>query len=183
MNEALVLLVLVWAALLLPGALRSRNTSPHATVGGFERAMDVLRSEVRRPATGRQVMVPGDAGRIVERPNTGEPARRPRRPRASDPVVVRRLAWFLRCLAATGITLVVGVIAGGWLWLPFVVSAGLTAAYVAVLRHLKLQRDEADRVVRELDLDEEHPAERQAVAVGEADWVGSGTVRLRRWDD
>ena len=210
MNEALLLLVLVWAMLLLPSALRSRNASPHATVGGFERAMDVLRSESRGSSGGRQVLVPHDAVRIVQRdprtelprsdgerragagyvqkPGTG----RPSRTRQPDPVVTRRLVWFLRCLAANAITLVVAVVAGGWLWLPFLVCSGLTGAYVAVLRHLKLQRDEARRVVSDLDLREDRWVDvsdagetrrEDAVAVGAEHWVGSGTVRLRRWDD
>lgn len=186
MNEALVLLLtLVWAGLLVPGALRSRNASPHATVGGFERAMDVLRSDARSTSRGRQVLVPGDAGRVVERPGVrGEIGGGPHRSRGSDPVVARRLVWFLRCLAATGTTLVVALVAGGgWLWFPVVVSVGLTAVYVAVLRHLKLQRDEARKVVSELDLCIDLAAEERDAAAGAEHWVGSGTVRLRRWND
>jgi hypothetical protein len=184
MNEALVLLVLVWAGLLVPGVLRSRNASPHATVGGFERAMDVLRSDARGTKGGRQVLVPRDAGRIVERPGmVGDAGRGPHRSRGAGPVVARRLIWFLRCLVASVVTFVVAVVAGGWFWLPFVVSAGLTTVYVAVLRHLKLQRDEARRVVSDLDLYIDVAAAEQDIAAGAEDWVGSGTVRLRRWND
>lgn len=185
MNEALVLLVLVWAGLLVPEALRSRSASPHATVGRFERAMDVLRSGARGTTGGRKVLVPGDAGRIVERPGTG-PALTSGvyRSRGSDPVVARRLVWFLRCLAATGVTFLAALVTGGgWMWLPFVVSAALTAVYVAVLRHLKLQRDEARQVVSDLDLYIDVAAAERDIAVGAEDWVGSGTVRLRRWND
>jgi len=182
-NEALVVLVLVWAGLLFPDVLRSRNASPHATVGGFERAMDVLRSDARGASGGRQVLVPGDAGRIVGRPGAGGEPGGPHRSRGSDPVVARRLAWFRHCLVATGVTLLVAVIAGGVLWLPFALSVGLTAAYVAVLRHLKLQRDEARQVVSDLDIYIDVAAEERDLAVGAEDWVGSGTVRLRRWND
>jgi hypothetical protein len=183
-NEALVLLVLVWAVVLVPGALRSRNASPHATVGGFERAMDVLRSDARGASGGRQVLVPGDAGRIVQRPGMArDPQPTPHRSRGSNPVVARRLVWLLRCLAGTGVTFVVAIVAGGWLWLPFVVSVGFTGVYIAVLRHLKLQRDEARRVVSDLDLTIDLVAEEQDMAVGAEHWVGSGTVRLRRWND
>lgn len=181
----LVLLVLVWAALLLPGAIRSRNASPHTTVGGFERAMDVLRRDDRGPGGGRSVMVPRDAGRIVERP-VDEAERTLPRPRSEDPLVARRRAWFVRALVGTAVTFLLTVLLGGWLWFAFTLSLLLTGAYVALLRRLKLQRDEARRVVRELEL--HHVPERyapEAVAAGGAAWGGNGssTVRLRRWDD
>jgi hypothetical protein len=51
-SEALVLLVILWAAALVPSAVRARNASPHVTVGGFERAMEVLRSEQRSTPDG-----------------------------------------------------------------------------------------------------------------------------------
>ena len=181
-NEALVLLVLVWAALLVPSALRSRNVSPHATVGGFERAMDVLRSETRGTRAGREVLVPGDPGRIVQRPV--DVVERPVRPGHEDPVVARRRSWFVRSVIATGVMFVMWLAIGGWLWLPLLASAGLTGGYAAVLRHLKLQRDAARRVVRELDLHRPSAATPDKVAVvGGSSWGGSGTVRLRRWDD
>lgn len=177
-----MVLVLVWAGLLIPGAIRSRNRSPHATVGGFERAMDVLRSDARSSSGGRQVLVPGDVSRHLQRPGlVGEPVG-PHRPRGSDPVVARRLMWFKRGLAATGITFVIALVAGGWLWLPFAVSGGLAAVYVLILRHLKLQRDEARRVVSDLDLYIDIAAEERNAAVEAGDWIGSGTVRLRRWN-
>lgn len=189
-NEAIVLLLLLWAVLLLPGAVRSRNSSPHTTVGGFARAMDVLRA---KPGQGRELMVPGDAGRIVtglsnepvERPaGSGGPAR------AEDPVIARRRSWFLRLLAATGLGLVLAVAVGGWLWLPFVMVALVTGGYVALLRHLKLQHDQARRVVADLELRRDGaPAEahepQRAVGDGLVAPSGDtaiGTVRLRRWD-
>jgi hypothetical protein len=181
-SQALLVLVLVWAGLLVPGALRSRNASPHATVGGFQRAMDVLRSDARTSSEGRQILVPGEASSSVQRLGTVGDAAGPHRSRASDPVIARRLMWFQRGLAATGITLLIALVAGGWLWLPFVVSGGLTAVYVAILRHLKLQRDEARRVVSDLDLYIDIAAEERNAALEAGEWVGSGTVRLRRWN-
>jgi hypothetical protein len=177
----LVLLVLVWAALLIPGAIRSRNTSPHTTVGGFERAMDVLRKDDRGPGGGRSVMVPKDAGRIVERPVEATERLLPR-PRSEDPLVARRRAWFVRALAGTAGTFLLTVLIGGWMWLALTLVLLLTGAYASLLRRLKLQRDEARRVVRDLEL--HRVPERQAadLAVG-AGWSGSGTVRLRRWED
>ena len=178
MTESFVVVVLLWAVLLVPGALRrSRNSSPHATVGGFERAMDVLRDN--RSATSRQLLVPGDAGRIVQR--DVDPTPHPvdlRRP--EDPVVVQRRTWFLRALAATGVSLVLAVVIGGWLWFPAVLAVLGTGGYTGLLRHLKLQRDEARKVVAELDL--HRPGARAASVDPDEVWGVSGGVRLRRWE-
>lgn len=185
MNEALLLLVLAWAGLLIvPSAIRSRNASPHATVGGFTRAMDVLRSETRsgtsRSGSGRRLLVPSDAGRIVDREidlrDDPPPYRR------EDPVIERRRVWFLRLVIATVGTLLLAVAIGGWLWLPFALTAGVSAGYVVLMRRLKLQRDEARRVVRELDLTRLEREQPVRIAVG-GESLAPGTVRLRRWDD
>ena len=214
MNEAIVLLLLLWAVLLVPGMLRSRNSSPHTTVGGFERAMDVLRA---KPGQGRQLMVPSDAGRIVghvddhatevggraahHRNGAGGDGRR-----GEDPVMVRRRGWFLRLLAGTGAGFVLALVVGGWMWLPFASLVVVVVGYTALLRHLKLQRDQARRVVRGLDVPQAAVPVRDAdlgvtwaddqvqAAGGGADPVihrapveGGGmalqsSVRLRRWD-
>lgn len=176
-----MLLILVWAALIVPGAVRARNTSPHVTVGGFEHAMDVLRSEGHSGGRGRRVMVPDDAGRIVARPVDDHLVAAGGR--TEDPVITRRRLWFVRALLATGASFGLALLLGGGAWLVFTAVLVATAAYTAVLRHLKLQRDQARQVVRQLDLDEEVVATTGQVAVGDAEsWVGSGTVRLRRWD-
>jgi len=186
-NEAIVLLGLVWAALLVPHALRSRSASPHTTVGGFERAMDVLRSD-SGSGLGRQVLVPADAGRIVGRADAA--AVRPLRPlgrggRRESALIDRRRAWFVRSLAATGGTLLLALVFGGRLWLLFVLAAAPTAAFVAVLRRWKLQRDQAHQVVHDLDRDGPFAGrsshDEVSVVLGDLA-VGSGTVRLRRWD-
>ena len=202
-NEALVLLALVWAALLVPAALRARAASPHATVGGFERAMDVLRSEAH--ADDQRTVAAGDPSGVPDRQSgvatTSDAARAPAG-RPEDPVIARRRLWFVRALAASGATLLLAIIVGGWTWLPAIVIIAMTAGYTAVLRHLKLQRDAAREVVRELDLTGADPllreragqgsdavvVEREPVAVGQQaepagrSWAQSGTVRLRRWD-
>ncbi len=196
MNEALVLLVLVWAALLIPAAIRSRAASPHATVGGFERAMDVLRSQPQADAPSDAPSDVGGSGELA-----GGSARSSQVARAEDPVIVQRRTWFIRALAATGVALLLAIVAGGWLWYLAGLVTVLTAGYTVVLRHLKLQRDAARQVVRELDLTDRDPVlrerigsgddalevEREPVAVGGPaggpDWGGgSGSVRLRRWD-
>lgn len=187
MNEALVLLVLIWAAMLIPSALRSRNASPHVTVGGFERAMDVLRSDGRgsggrRHGVGREVLVPGDALRIVERSVDVTDADAPRRVRREDPRIVGRRTWFLRLLTASAVSTSTAVVVGSWVWVPTLLVLAATAAYVVLLRRWKLQRDEARRVVRELELHRDLAPVPERVVVGGEVW-SSGTVRLRRWDD
>jgi hypothetical protein len=180
--ELLVLLGLVWAVLFLPGAVRAHNTSPHVTVGGFERAMNVLRSDGQRRGGGRRLMVPDDPARIVARPvhDAGSDVLG----RVSeDPVIARRRTWFVRSLLACLVTFGLALLVQGAAWLLFLASVAATAAYVAALRRLKQQRDEARAVVRELDLRDQPLAEVGQVAVGGEDaWVGSGSVRLRRWD-
>lgn len=175
-------MLLVWAVLFLPAAVRARNTSPHITVGGFERAMNVLRSDGHGRGRGRRLMVPDDPARIVARPvdDRIEPVVTVL---AEDPVIARRRVWFVRSLAACTLALVLGLLLQGAAWLVFLATVSATVAYVAVLRRLKQQRDEARTVVRELDLREGVVGDVGQVAVGAEDsWVGSGTVRLRRWD-
>ena len=183
MNDALVLLLILWAALFVPGAVRARNTSPHVTVVGFERAMNVLGTKGHRGGGGRQLMVPADPARIVARPVhevAGAPASTEM---VEDPVIVRRRMWFVRALLACTATLGFGLLLQGVAWLLFLATLTATLAYLGVLRRLKLQRDEARQVVRQLDLGEVTGPEVGQVAVGGTDvWVGSGTVRLRRWD-
>lgn len=174
MNEALVLLVLLWAALLVPSALRSRTGSPHATVGGFERAMDVLKSPSHRSG-GRQLLVPGDAGRIVDHVGIA-PVEEPRPYRREDPRVQARRTWFLRLVAGTVVSIVLAVVFGGVLWAVAGLSLAATGAYVALLRRWKVQADQVRSVVRQLEAD----AAPQRVPVGAA--VGESSVRLRRWD-
>lgn len=198
MNEALVvMLALIWAVALLPGAVRSRRINTHATVGGFERAMDVL----RRQPDGRYMMVPNDAGRIVgdgeDRPGDGGPRPMVRR---EDPVVARRRTTFVRSVAATGTLLVVALFAGGFAWTLFILAFAATGGYAALLRHLKLQRDQVREVVRDIRGDQvvDRRDERLPVAVGAAPMFGDGVpvashpddpwqpqtaVRIRRWED
>lgn len=229
MNEALVLLVLIWAVLLVPGAIRSRKASPHATVGGFERAMDVLRTDPAHRGGSRQVLVPGDAGRIVDRevghyeevgfapdrevaaaevaaaepaasyradsdprrhPSASGASGAPGAPGASgasgrrpeDPIVTRRRARFIRLLTATGATLLLAIVLGGWAWPGFLVTAAASGGYMVLLRRMKLQRDEARRVVAELELHQDRVASTVHAAASGDEWA-STSVRLRRWDD
>lgn len=181
MNEALVLLVLLWAALLVPSALRSRTSSPHVTVGGFERAMDVLRASPGNASEGaaRQLLVPGDAGRIVD--NAGiAAAEEPKPYKREDPRVEARRMWFLRLVAGTVASVGLAIGFGGLLWAAAVVSLAATAAYVVLLRRWKVQADQVRSVVRQLEAETSsaREPERVPVAVGDE----AGRVRLRRWD-
>jgi hypothetical protein len=195
-NEALVLVVLLWAVLLIPSALRSRSSgSPHVTVGGFARAMDVLKTSPSSPGSssgaGRQLLVPGDASRIVDH------RRPPTRPRTTqgddgappplvsstreDPTIAARRVWFLRLVGGTAGSLLLAIAVGGaLLWTVALVAVASTGVYVALLRRWKVQRDEVRDVVRELEVP---PAEDRApvdvAAGGERDGVA---VRLRRWN-
>lgn len=206
MDGALVVvLVLAWAMLLLPSVLRSRRSSPHATVGGFENAMAVLRN---RPQ-GREVMVPRDPERIVGRddPRSAAPVAPSTVPPSHariDPVLARRRRSLARLGAAAGVSWVLAMIAGGLFWTVAVLTLGALGGYVALLRRWKLQREQAREVVRMLRTDQRrHEAEvvtPVAHAVGEVPstlggWDGlqvatapdqpwqQGTgVRIRRWD-
>jgi hypothetical protein len=176
-NEALLLLLILgWAAVLLPSAIRSRRKSTLASVGGFERAMDVLRN---RP-DGRQVMVPRDAdraGQIVgelSRPvigpaAAGVPSVGRQLPSRQTALLERRRQVFVRMLAADGVALVTALVFGGMFWTAFLLGAGVLAGYATLLRHYKVERDHARQVVRTIDIrefDQPTPAERELMAVG-----------------
>lgn len=207
MDGALVVvLVLAWALLLLPGALRSRRSSPHATVGGFEQAMAVLRN---RPQ-GREVMVPKDPARIVghiegAREEAGPPAlREDGAPTRIDPVLALRRRILVRLCASTAAAMLLAVVAGGFLWSIAVVCVAALGGYVALLRRWKLQREQAREVVRTLRTDRRGPAIEidapVAHAVGEVapplggwgdlqvatapnePWRHGSGVRIRRWE-
>ena len=194
----LAALVIGWAVVLLPGALRSRrSTDPMTTVGGFTRAMSVLRD---RPQ-GREIMVPHRADRIVGHGQRPDPraAARPLAPSRRGDLLARRRTVFVRLLAATGVAFLLAVAFGGLLWPAFVVTGLGLGGYVALLRHYKVERDAARHVVvRAFDgprADEVvSEPERQPVAVGaepsgwqvatrfDEPWQGESTVRIRRWD-
>jgi Ca2+/Na+ antiporter len=104
-----------------------------------------------------------------------------------DPLTVRRRVRFVRLAIATLVTLLAAVWLGGILWLLFLGTLLATAAYVVVLRRLKVQRDEARQVVRELhlrppDLQMAMAGRAAAGAEGMGDPMASTSVRLRRWD-
>lgn len=159
MDQALiVLLVVLWAVVLLPGALRARRRSTMSTVTGFGKAMDVLRPSARG---GRQVLVIDDAERIsgpiplVEQV-TDSATRRMRE------VNARRRRNLLGLSGAAGFSFLLAVVVGGSWWAMWLVLMAGMAAYVAWLRNLHIQRMQADEVVAELaDLREAREQARQ----------------------
>lgn len=187
MNEALiVILAVIWAVILLPGAIRSRRRSPRNTVGGFEHAMDVLNHRRRVPAPGgRELMVPADATRIV----TGD--------RRSS-VLRRRRRLFAGLLVTAVLLVLIALVAGGSWWLPAAASLGALASYVTLLRRWKLQQQQAASQVVRLPERRERPAaepseELVSVAGGsphgvpvatrpDEPWPAEASVRIRRWD-
>ena len=139
-SPSLLLLMIVWVAILLPGALRSRlRSSPRATVGGFQRAMDGLRVDPRAPgqASGARASSYG--------PQHG-------RLRREDPAIVRRRRRFLALLTVTASCVVVAPIVGGAAWVAAVVSLTTTLVSTLMLRHLTVQRQAARSVLVSLDL-------------------------------
>jgi hypothetical protein len=161
-NPSLLLLVLVWVALLLPGALRSHlRSSPRTTVGGFQRAMDGLRTDhsATRIASSRQG------------------------PRREDPVIVLRRTRFLRLALLAVLLVAAAPLVGGLMWLAAGVAVSSVITATLVLRSLKVQRDAARGVVTQLDL--RRPAQPLVDEItGElllAAGSSSSSVRLRGW--
>lgn len=139
-NPSLLLLILVWVAILLPGALRSRlRPSPRASVGGFQRTMDGLRVQqqvVRTHVPASSAPLAG-ARTVVRR---------------EDPVVARRRRRTLQLLGLTVALTALAPLLGtaGWVVAGSLVVASATT--LVVLRRLKLQRDAARTVLVSLDL-------------------------------
>lgn len=100
--------------------------------------------------------------------------------------VLRRVRFIRLCLLSL-LSIGLAIWLGGAMWMGALAVVAVTIGYAAVLRRLKIQRDEARSVVRELHL---RPPDLQVVAGGHAAAVGAGqgqdwastTVRLRRWD-
>ncbi|MDA3023833.1 MAG: hypothetical protein O3C70_03875 [Actinomycetota bacterium] len=155
-NPSLLLLILVWVAILLPGALRSRlRPSPRASVGGFQRSMDGLKVPQRVVATHVPAANSRSNGQADGRAmGMGATVNRPYRVavRHEDPVVARRRRRTLRLFSLTALALVAAPLLGGAVWL---VAGSLLATSVttaAILRRIKLQRDAARTVLVSLDL-------------------------------
>jgi hypothetical protein len=142
MNVALLVLLLVlWALILGPGALRGvQGRSPTASVDAFERSMGILASDrsafARTP--GRHVMVVHDPRAVVA-------------PRSSRRRTLERRRLILQWLAAAVVaTAILGVAAGGVALAAFWVSAAALVGYVGLLLHLRSRAEHTRRTVRRL---------------------------------
>lgn len=154
----MVVLALIWALVLLPGALRSRQSSPAASVGTFRRAMGVLaghdhdRQRGQRhghrgavaSGKGRVLYVPDDAGRIV-----GDLTHR------RNAIIAGRRTRFTRLVIATVVLLPVAIIVGGLTWLALTGSAAALVTYVVLLLRWKAQSQRAAEIMRLLPDDPE----------------------------
>jgi len=130
-NPSLLLLILVWVAILLPGALRSRlRPSPRVSVGGFQRTMDGLRVQQDGPRPSASV----------------------RSERREDPVIARRRTRTLQLLVVTLLALAAAPFVGGAAWFVAGTLTVASATTLVVLRRLKVQRDAARSVLVSLDL-------------------------------
>lgn len=154
MTQALLLIFLIWAVLLVPLGVRRRQEHPQRTVDGFGHAMDVLASD--------RDSVDAPAARNVAR-------------RVSA-LQHRRLQLFNAAIRSVVVAAVAAVIFGGWTWLMLTVAVTLTGTYAAVLRHAKRQRDYAQMVVRDLGAMSDG-SERNSRSEG----TRSSTVRLRSY--
>lgn len=180
MNPSLLLLVLVWVALLLPGALRSQlRSSPRTTVGGFQRTMDGLRTDGRSADA-----LPGAPLRVssASDPLTAPTSSASRR-HVEEPTLVRRRVRFLRLAGFALITLVAAPIVGGSMWVVAGIVWSSVVTTAMILRRLKLQREAARSVLTRLDL--RRPAQPLIDEItGElvlAAGSSGSSVRLRTW--
>lgn len=130
-----ILLVVLWAAVLVPGALRGRaSSSPMSSIDSFERSMVMLahRAQARSPS-GRTVLMP--------------PApRSSARARAAQ----RRRAVLARLGGAVGVSAPLGMFAGGAAWLLFAGSLAALVGYVIVLFQVQARQAELRRKVRRI---------------------------------
>lgn len=139
------LLIGLWAWVLLPGLLRERrNASPVDTVDRFERSMDTLaQTGMDQAAAGggaREILVLGDPERIVSA-------------RARTRAELRRRAMLARGGFLVAVAAVVGVVLGGWWWVPAGVFGAGYLVYVGFV--VRLERRLAEQREMLHDLEEE----------------------------
>lgn len=142
----LILLVGMWGAVLLPGVLRDRGSSPSNQVDAFQRSL----------------------GRLA--PDAGRDAVRTPTPATRSEIVQRRITALKYLAVSLASTLVLGVVVGGVLWVLPVLAALALGGYLMVLRDMAVRersrrasshrRAEARRKVRHLPQLEPKPARR-----------------------
>lgn len=133
-----VLLAVLWAWILLPGAVREhRDASPASSVSRFERSMARL-GRVGRP---RRWSRAGRAGREVLMP--ADPAER-RAELAAAQAARRRRTVLTVLTAMTTVTLLAARTVGGPAWALFWFAASLLAVFLGLLCHRWIQISRRD---------------------------------------
>lgn len=155
-----VLLTVLWASILVPGAVRGRHhRSPISSVSSFERSMGILAAEHRSrfapgAPLGRQVMVVRDPRQVVAPSGRSRTLARRR-------MVLQGLGG---TVAATGL---LALALGGTAVVLFALAAVTLAAYVGLLLHVKASAAQTRRTVRRLPVARApRTPERQRVAAG-----------------
>ena len=137
----LVILAVIWAAVLVPPYLQNRSESrPADSISTFRNQLSVL----ERRATMLQPGMPSTPGRVVSPMAARTPARIARMEARK-----RRRDILLTLLAASGLTLLLGLVAPSVLLLHLLID-GLLVAYVALLIRQKRIAEERSMKVRYL---------------------------------
>jgi hypothetical protein len=143
-TTTVLLLVVLWAAVLVPGAWRDRRSSPRSTVDGFHAAMARLAT-----CDSRRVLVHGGGGQREVYP----------RPDLRQLLLERRRMVLARLLGLVGTTFLTALVAGGAVWWGlFWVATVACVGYVATLRAAVVRREQTRDVVRL------HPAHKARLA-------------------
>jgi hypothetical protein len=136
MLTALVLVVLagLWAVVLVPPALRaaSRLTRSADSIGSFNQKMSVLGGD-------RTTLDLTGPRPVAARTAAGPPASR-------AAVRKRRRDVLVGLLAANGFTLLLALVAGGTMWLLWLLAAGLLGGYVTLL--VQIRKAAAEREMK-----------------------------------
>ena len=200
----LLILAVIWAAVLIPPALRSRAEGrPADSITAFHRQLAVLRRAgprtghhgadsgmSQRPGGFRSVSSPVSPSSAVAALARANGARV--RPARAVPVARgrvssarrRRRDIFLSLLVAAGSTLVLGAIPGlHVLWMVHVAADVLLVGYVALLVRQRNLATERALKVRLLPSARRHEAQQEAEGRwgdGESGWLGAEPVLLHR---
>lgn len=145
MLTALVLVVLagLWAVVLVPPALRaaSRLTRSADSIGSFNKKMSVLGGD-------RAVLDLTGVRPVATRTTPVSPASR-------SAMRKRRRDVLVGLLAANGFTLLLAAVAGGGMWLLWLLTAALLGGYVTLL--VQLRKAAAEREMKVAFLPQAQP--------------------------
>ncbi|MFT6942107.1 MAG: hypothetical protein ACJA2F_000288 [Nitriliruptoraceae bacterium] len=131
--STVVVLVLVWSGVLLPGLLRDRRSSPAATVDGFNTAMARLAG-----CDARRVFIPGAGPRMEIYP----------RPSRRAALLERRRTVLVRLVSGVGVAASFALVFGGVTWWLTAVAALGVVAYLGALRLRVVRAQQAQGVVQ-----------------------------------